>query len=152
MSKSNPMSAIFMEDSLEGMIFDFSFFLPIFYLEFLLYLIILDITMKFEQAHCPMTVAEDDVDAGIEEGTTLVEDKLKNPCLDYVKYVPTQTFQPFLNLFFSFFGALTLFRHIIFCTPNATFETKSKTFTCAADVESAFFGGTILHFIIIEKN
>lgn len=26
------------------------------------------------------------MDVGIEEGTTLVEDKLKNPCLDYVRY------------------------------------------------------------------
>lgn len=94
MSKSNPMSAVFMEDTLE------------------------DITMKVNQAHCPLTADDNDVDAGLEEGTTLVEDKLKNPCIDYVK-------------------------HIIFSSPKATFVTNLKTFHSAAEVEAAFFGGEL---------
>ncbi|CAJ1444041.1 unnamed protein product [Effrenium voratum] len=58
MSKSDPDSAIFMEDKAE------------------------DVERKIQNAYCP-SVPED---ISVSEGMALVEDDLKNPCLDYIQY------------------------------------------------------------------
>jgi len=65
MSKSNPDSAIFMEDSVE------------------------EVKRKLGIAYCPREVEEEQKknEGEGEESMSLVEDKLKNPCLDYVKYI-----------------------------------------------------------------
>ncbi|CAK9092097.1 unnamed protein product [Durusdinium trenchii] len=60
MSKSDPDSAIFMEDAAE------------------------DVTRKILNAYCPS--APEDQEATSQEGMSLVEDALKNPCLDYIQY------------------------------------------------------------------
>jgi tyrosyl-tRNA synthetase len=71
MSKSDPDSAIFMEDTPE------------------------DVARKLGNAYCPATAEEDDkkavaegeeIDAGL-ESMHLVENDLKNPCLDYVEHI-----------------------------------------------------------------
>jgi tyrosyl-tRNA synthetase len=68
MSKSDPDSAIFMEDAAE------------------------DVERKINAAYCPSTVeggdvaAADEQDAG-KESMQLVKDDLKNPCLDYIKHI-----------------------------------------------------------------
>jgi tyrosyl-tRNA synthetase len=68
MSKSDPDSAIFMEDTPE------------------------DVERKINAAYCPRTVegavaaAVDEDDAG-KESMQLVKDDLKNPCLDYIKHI-----------------------------------------------------------------
>ena len=68
MSKSDPDSAIFMEDSPE------------------------DVERKINAAYCPRTVegaaavAVEEEDAG-KESMQLVKDDLKNPCLDYIKHI-----------------------------------------------------------------
>lgn len=61
MSKSDPDSAIFMEDSPE------------------------DVERKIQNAYCP---AAPEVASSTDDGEMhLVEDELKNPCLDYAKYI-----------------------------------------------------------------
>ena len=90
MSKSLPNSAIFMEDTTE------------------------QIRDKIMKAYCPRIVEDDDVSPGM----TLVEDKLKNPCLDYVK-------------------------HIIFSNHNNKMVCGDKVFTSAKDVEDAFIIGDL---------
>jgi tyrosyl-tRNA synthetase len=80
MSKSDPDSAIFMEDTVE------------------------DVARKLGNAYCPDKAEEEDdkkapaegeVDAGL-ESLHLVESELKNPCLDYIEHiifsVPDQVF------------------------------------------------------------
>ena len=75
MSKSDPDSAIFMEDTAE------------------------DVARKLANAYCPATAEEgdkshdnkalaqgEDIDAGL-ESMHLVENDLKNPCLDYVEHI-----------------------------------------------------------------
>lgn len=68
MSKSDPDSAIFMEDTPE------------------------DVERKITAAYCPRTVegasaaAVEEEDAG-KESMQLVKDDLKNPCLDYIKHI-----------------------------------------------------------------
>jgi tyrosyl-tRNA synthetase len=68
MSKSDPDSAIFMEDTPE------------------------DVERKINAAYCPRTVegaaaaAVEEEDAG-KESMQLVKDDLKNPCLDYIKHI-----------------------------------------------------------------
>jgi len=60
MSKSDPDSAIFMEDSPE------------------------DVERKIQAAYCPKAP---EVSSSEDDGMHLVQDDLKNPCLDYVKYI-----------------------------------------------------------------
>lgn len=100
MSKSDPDSAIFMEDAAS------------------------DVERKIYNAYCPSkpesskpaTASTDtDIDAGL-ESMHLVEDDLKNPCLDYIC-------------------------HIIFSSPDATFTAGSKTFTNFASVKDSFLAG-----------
>jgi len=64
MSKSDPESAIFMEDTVE------------------------DVIRKIENSYCPSAPeAESASSSGsASEGMSLVQDELKNPCLDYIKY------------------------------------------------------------------
>ena len=88
MSKSNKESAIFMEDSAE------------------------DVTRKINNAYCPLTPEEHEEKPG-EESMSLVVDKLKNPCLDYVQ-------------------------HIIFCAPGSSFTAGGKTYTDFPSVREAF--------------
>ena len=101
MSKSDPDSAIFMEDTAE------------------------DVRRKIQNAYCPRTAeASDDTNAGNadadagKESMHLVEDDLKNPCLDYVE-------------------------NIIFCPPGATFSVGGNSFSNFADVRSNFVKGTL---------
>jgi tyrosyl-tRNA synthetase len=100
MSKSDPDSAVFMEDSAE------------------------DVERKIMNAYCP---TEEENEAGKEkeeaqdagkESMHLVEDKIKNPCLDYIQ-------------------------HIIFSPPGATFVAGDKTYTDFAEVRSKFLTGEI---------
>jgi tyrosyl-tRNA synthetase len=93
MSKSNKESAIFMEDTSE------------------------DVARKITNAFCPRT-EETFEEKREEENMQLVEDKLKNPCLDYVQ-------------------------HIIFCLPGAVFTAGGQTYTTFAAVREAFLGGTL---------
>ena len=103
MSKSDPDSAVFMEDSEE------------------------DVRRKIMSAYCPSTIdsnlsvekmsIDGSVDAG-KESMHLVEDELKNPCLDYVK-------------------------NIIFAPPNASFTSGTHVFTSFEDVREAFISGKL---------
>jgi tyrosyl-tRNA synthetase len=103
MSKSNPDSAIFMEDTVE------------------------DVTRKINNAYCP-TVAkakpaaaaqpsDAPVDAG-KESMSLIVDDLKNPCLDYIKY-------------------------IVFGPPNAAFPTPARTYDNFEDCKVDFLEGKL---------
>lgn len=85
MSKSDPDSAIFMEDSPE------------------------DVDRKIMAAYCPRVAAgivkpKDTNDDAGKESMQLVEDDLKNPCLDYVK-------------------------NIVLCPENSTFSAGGKIYT-----------------------
>jgi len=100
MSKSDPDSAIFMEDSVE------------------------DVARKLNNAYCPATAEEeekkapaegDEIDAGL-ESMHLVENDLKNPCLDYVD-------------------------NIIFSVPDQVFTCGGIDYTSFASVKEAFVGG-----------
>lgn len=98
MSKSDPDSAVFMEDAAE------------------------DVERKIMNAYCP-TQEEDTSgnkkdegeDAG-KESMHLVEEKIKNPCLDYIK-------------------------NIIFSPPGATFTAGGTTYTDFETVRDKFLGG-----------
>ena len=97
MSKSDPDSAVFMEDTAE------------------------DVERKMMNAYCPATKEEAAAAMNgkdVDESMSLVDDNLKNPCLDYLRY-------------------------IIFCTPESTFEAGGKTFATYEDAEKAFLGGEI---------
>ena len=100
MSKSDPDSAIFMEDAAE------------------------DIERKIMNAYCPSVedngsnTASDEVEDAGKDLMKLAEDKLKNPCLDYIK-------------------------HIIFSPPDATFTAGSTTFTDFDSVRASFVSGEI---------
>jgi tyrosyl-tRNA synthetase len=108
MSKSDPDSAVFMEDSAE------------------------DVERKILNAYCPSgadnedggaatattaTAEGPDDDAG-KESIHLVEEDIKNPCLDYIKY-------------------------IIFCPPGATFTAGGTTHHDFASVRDKFLSGAI---------
>ena len=104
MSKSDPDSAIFMEDAAT------------------------DVERKIMNAYCPTkpeesedTSAKDgdaaDTDAG-KESMHLVEDSLKNPCLDYIQ-------------------------HIIFSPPGATFTVGETTYSDFESVKTKFLSGEI---------
>lgn len=99
MSKSDPDSAIFMEDSEE------------------------DVERKIMKAYCPNKeeeaagTEEGDVDAG-KESMHLVQDTLKNPCLDYIQ-------------------------NIILCPPGATFTVNGVTYAEFPPIREAFLNGDI---------
>mmetsp|Transcript_23113 Transcript_23113/g.26363 ORF Transcript_23113/g.26363 Transcript_23113/m.26363 type:complete len:542 (-) Transcript_23113:240-1865(-) len=101
MSKSDPDSAVFMEDTAE------------------------DVERKIMKAYCPREEEEEEnskaeeetQDAG-KETMNLSEDKLKNPCLDYIK-------------------------NIIFAPPGASFKSGDTIFTNFADVRDAFVGNNL---------
>lgn len=99
MSKSDPDSAVFMEDSAE------------------------DVERKIMNAYCPTEEGqpgkekEEVQDAG-KESMHLVEDNIKNPCLDYIQ-------------------------HIIFSPPGATFTAGGTTYTDFAEVRNKFLGGEL---------
>ena len=101
MSKSDPDSAVFMEDSVE------------------------DVTRKIMAAYCPSKPEEKTVakpaeasdDAG-KESMHLVEDDLKNPCLDYIQ-------------------------NIVFGPPNSTFTCNGTTYDNFAAVRADFVSGKI---------
>ncbi|CAJ1960042.1 unnamed protein product [Cylindrotheca closterium] len=100
MSKSDPDSAVFMEDSAE------------------------DVERKIMNAYCPTEEEADGEkpkeevqDAG-KESMHLVEDKIKNPCLDYIQ-------------------------HIIFSPPGASFKAGENTYTNFPDVRTKFLSGEI---------
>ena len=102
MSKSDPDSAVFMEDSAE------------------------DVERKIMNAYCPQKEDVDDAkdtgapvveDAG-KESMHLKEDKLKNPCLDYID-------------------------NIIFSPPGATFTAGAVTYDSFPPVREAFLNGTL---------
>mmetsp|Transcript_22558 Transcript_22558/g.34094 ORF Transcript_22558/g.34094 Transcript_22558/m.34094 type:complete len:723 (+) Transcript_22558:85-2253(+) len=99
MSKSDPDSAIFMEDTEE------------------------DVERKIMKAYCPMEEeaptanVEGTQDAG-EESMNLSEDKLKNPCLDYIQ-------------------------HIIFAPPDASFTAGGRTFSTFTQVQREFLEGNL---------
>ena len=92
MSKSNPDSAIFLEDPEE------------------------EVERKMGIAYCP-TVAEAS-EVTDEESMSLVEDALKNPCLDYVQY-------------------------IVMNQPDARFKTALKTYTVYEDIRDDFLKGVL---------
>jgi tyrosyl-tRNA synthetase len=115
MSKSDPDSAIFMEDAPE------------------------DVARKIQNAYCPSApVVENDDNAAAADATSanapeldddelqdagkasmqLVKDSLKNPCLDYIQ-------------------------HIIFSPPGATFVAGGATYTDFETVKSEFLSGAI---------
>lgn len=99
MSKSDPDSAVFMEDAAE------------------------DVERKIMNAYCPSkeqdsaSTQEEPVDAG-KASMQLKEDKLKNPCLDYIK-------------------------NIIFSPPGATFTCGDTNYPDFESVRAAFVNGTI---------
>ncbi|KAG7366368.1 tyrosyl-tRNA synthetase [Nitzschia inconspicua] len=100
MSKSDPDSAVFMEDSAE------------------------DVERKIMNAYCPTREEErpddkndDSEDAG-KASLHLVEDKVKNPCLDYIK-------------------------NIIFSPPDVSFTAGGKTYTDFETVRDEFLGGEL---------
>ena len=102
MSKSDPDSAVFMEDTEE------------------------DVRRKIMSAYCPSKVDAgvnvekltlEEVDAG-KESMHLVEDELKNPCLDYVK-------------------------NIIFAPPDAQFEVNGTVYDSFEEVRDAFISCSI---------
>ena len=103
MSKSDPDSAVFMEDTVE------------------------DVERKIMAAYCPnkaeaeaegeSAVTDAPTDAG-KESMHLTEDKLKNPCLDYIE-------------------------HIILSPPGATFTAGTTTYTDFDTIKAAFLDGTI---------
>eukprot|EP00516_Mucochytrium_quahogii_P006577 CAMPEP_0203754360 /NCGR_PEP_ID=MMETSP0098-20131031/7959_1 /ASSEMBLY_ACC=CAM_ASM_000208 /TAXON_ID=96639 /ORGANISM=" , Strain NY0313808BC1" /LENGTH=736 /DNA_ID=CAMNT_0050645319 /DNA_START=214 /DNA_END=2420 /DNA_ORIENTATION=- len=93
MSKSNPDSAIFMEDTVE------------------------EVNRKIGISYCPRTASTKSKESS-EESMSLVEDDLKNPCLDYVE-------------------------HIVMSQPNAVFKAGNKSFTSFQPVKDAFLSGEI---------
>jgi tyrosyl-tRNA synthetase len=101
MSKSDPDSAVFMEDSAE------------------------DVERKIMNAYCPTKeeVKEENAGTAVEEDAGkesmhLVEEKVKNPCLDYIK-------------------------NIIFSPPDATFTAGGITYSDFETVRNKFLGGEL---------
>ena len=100
MSKSDPDSAIFMEDTAA------------------------DVQRKINNAYCPSQEEETTTknsteveDAG-KESMHLTEDKLKNPCLDYIQ-------------------------HIILLPPGATFTAAGTTYSNFVEIRADFVSGKI---------
>merc|ERR1712176_1113849 len=92
MSKSNPDSAVFMEDTEE------------------------DVRRKIKNAYCPRTAKDKTVED--DNSMSLVKDDLKNPCLDYVRY-------------------------IVLGIPGNTFKAGGKTYTCPDEVKRDFVEGRL---------
>lgn len=92
MSKSDPDSAVFMEDKED------------------------DVKRKILKAYCPRV--PEVIEKGPGESLHLVEDELKNPCLDYIQY-------------------------IVMNGPNSDFSVAGTTYTKFSDVREAFVNGTI---------
>jgi tyrosyl-tRNA synthetase len=89
MSKSDPDSALWMEDS-EA-----------------------DIRRKLQAAFCPREATKPATTGGEEESIRLVEDTLQNPCLDYLRYIvfclPGSTFEAGGKVFTDFESAKAAF-------------------------------------------
>lgn len=99
MSKSDPDSAVFMEDAPE------------------------DVERKIMNAYCPTQAEEKNVDANAvqdagKESMHLIQDDIKNPCLDYIE-------------------------NIIFSPPDATFTAAGITYSDFATVRTKFLNGEI---------
>eukprot|EP00977_Amphora_coffeiformis_P015519 scaffold4535_cov179-Amphora_coffeaeformis.AAC.4 len=104
MSKSDPDSAVFMEDTAQ------------------------DVQRKIQNAYCPnkatattattTTTNETETNDAGKESMHLVQDDLKNPCLDYIQ-------------------------HIIFSPPGATFTAGGQTYTEFQAVRDAFVSETM---------
>jgi len=94
MSKSDPDSAIFMEDTRE------------------------DVERKIKNAYCPREVDAAVVKATADDEMSLVKDDLKNPCLDYLKF-------------------------ILFSNDNFVFKVGNKSYTTYEDARAAFLSGAI---------
>lgn len=92
MSKSNPDSAVFMEDSPE------------------------DVHRKIMKAYCPRTLVDKTVED--DNSMSLVKDELKNPCLDYIRY-------------------------IVMGAPGSTFTVGGVTYTNPDQVKEAFVDSKI---------
>jgi len=92
MSKSNPDSAIFMEDTES------------------------EVRRKIKIAYCPRSAADKTVED--DNSMTLVTDDLKNPCLDYVRY-------------------------IVLAPPGATFTAGGKTYSDPDEVKKDFIEGRL---------
>lgn len=101
MSKSDPDSAIFMEDTYE------------------------DVARKITNAYCP-TEVDAKVLAAADEEMSLVKDDLKNPCLDYLKY-------------------------ILFSNENFVFKVGGKSYTTFDDAKAAFLAGDITTDVLKER-
>ena len=93
MSKSDKDSAIFMEDTEE------------------------DVQRKLLKAYCPTQEGEVE-ERPEEERMQLTEDRLKNPCLDYVQ-------------------------HVLFSSPTASFTAAGKTYSSFGAVRDAFLQGAL---------
>lgn len=93
MSKSDPDSAIFMEDSRE------------------------DVSRKLQGAYCP-SQPDEDASKMDDEDMHLTKDKLKNPCLDYIRYV-------------------------LFSQEGFSFDVGGATFTTFEALQEAFVAGDI---------
>jgi tyrosyl-tRNA synthetase len=91
MSKSDPDSAIFMEDTPE------------------------DVKRKIQNAYCPREV---NAEVKHDDEMSLVKDDLKNPCLDYLKY-------------------------ILFSNEKFVFTVGSKTYKTYDDARAAFIAGEL---------
>jgi tyrosyl-tRNA synthetase len=94
MSKSDPFSAIFMEDLDE------------------------DVRLKIEAAYCPLVPEPESDSEDPEESMRLTDDPLKNPCLDYIRY-------------------------IVFSVPGSKFVIGNKTYTDYDSVRDSFIQGNI---------
>mmetsp|Transcript_53731 Transcript_53731/g.172219 ORF Transcript_53731/g.172219 Transcript_53731/m.172219 type:complete len:746 (-) Transcript_53731:71-2308(-) len=101
MSKSDPDSAIFMEDTSE------------------------DVARKIRNAYCP-TTPEAAAEKAEDDEMHLVKDNLKNPCLDYVRY-------------------------ILFSKPGFTFSVEGRTYATFEDVKEAFVSGEITEQQLKER-
>merc|ERR1719424_308639 len=102
MSKSDPDSAIFMEDTAE------------------------DVERKINNAYCPTQVDETLVKKTADDEMSLVKDDLKNPCLDYLKY-------------------------ILFANEGFVFKVGSKSYTTYEDAREGFLAGAISEKVLKAK-
>lgn len=101
MSKSDPDSAIFMEDAVE------------------------DVIRKIENSYCPSAPEQDASDASSSEGMSLVQDELKNPCLDYIKYT-------------------------LFSREGYTFKAKDRIYENFEDLKKDFVRGELSETLLKE--
>jgi tyrosyl-tRNA synthetase len=101
MSKSDPDSAIFMEDTKE------------------------DVERKIKNAYCP-TQADAKVLSAVDDEMSLVKDELKNPCLDYLKY-------------------------ILFSNDKFVFTVGDKSYTTYEESKAAFLSGAISEDVLKDR-